>query len=416
MIDINIPSKYESVDDWVESVLKIIKEQKDNPSWKITFLVRDFKPHQYKFYQKLQDEIAKLIPIEADRPTIILKIRGKNRTSSSTEPTSKKADYAYIGGTGPLSDAAALGGIVEEYGNKKSLDTFSADLISCPPPRDKSILRTKHYLLTMNKFISGCDSNYYCLLSNTAHLNINNLIKLLRTKKMNFVVENLVDKIVDEISSKEGWEKTGILTNNSHILVCGTIVAHDKKLYPNKFKKKNINSHLPVDKILLQKLIDLIKSGKVNVRNEEFDGRTPGEELVLFLIGEMEKLKKTDSSITHLLLSCTELPMAFHSQLSKGLIEKYSQQYPEQSIRTYQDLFQLKCKEKFGIEPPIIIDTEHGMIKNIVYTQLQNPPTQIRNKPYVNLKKPSLSDKQDKVKHSKETDTIKTTQNQKFNR
>lgn len=362
---------------WVKQVMDVIQEriEENDKVWDMTLMIENFPPHQFHFYQLLQQEIAKKIPIEANRPTIHLKIRGANRSlDRHTAP-----DYAYMGGTGPLSDAAALGGIMAEYHlhkKNKSFDNFSADLFSCPPPRDGKIARTKHYLQTVKNFMSECDSEHFCLLSNTAHLNINKVKKLLilstagrKTPK----VENLVDKIVSEIGSEQGWEKTGKLSENSHILVCGTDVAHDRQLYPKKFIRKNINSHLPTDKDQLQRLIDSIKGGKVNEPDAAFGNKTPGEELVDFIIEQMQIVgKKTEILPTHLLLSCTELPMGFHTELSPELMEKYKNELPGEPIKTYADLFKAKCKSVLNIEPPVIIDTEHGMVKNIVKKQLKN--------------------------------------------
>lgn len=361
------PPKDDDIESWVDGIIALLQKHQENSRyWHLKLTVDNFPPDKYKHYQRLQERIAEIAPNESARPTIHLKIRGEKAKHS------KNPDFVYLGGTGPLSDAAALGGIIGEYRKTKiseDVKFFCADLYSSPPPRKGDLDEKAHlaeYLPEMTRFMVLNNAPQYCMLSNTAHLNAEKVIWLLNISKQGVDVPkviNLVDKMVAEIASEKGWEGTRKPTN---VLVCGTDVAHDGRLYPDKFNKPSVNvkSTLPDQdgKVLLQNLINAIKGGKINKPFDDSNpNQTSGDRLIEFLIYQMKTIEKEQGKIpSHIILSCTELPLCFHTP-------------KEGDGRTYHEIFNARCKEAFGdsVTPPTIIDTEHGMAKNIASIQNQ---------------------------------------------
>lgn len=109
------PPNEEPIATWVKAVLRktALIRLKGKDAYHVKIVIAPFPPEHYAYYQALQEAIAKLIPIEENRPTILLKIRGKNRAPQGKADS--RVDYGYVGGTGPLSDAALLGLVVKDY-------------------------------------------------------------------------------------------------------------------------------------------------------------------------------------------------------------------------------------------------------------------------------------------------------------
>lgn len=206
---------------------------------------------------------------------------------------------------------------------------------------------------------------------------------------------HLVDMIVQEVADKMIKEPS-----KSRILVCGTQAAATHRLYPDKLAQQGIQSDLP-NKEVLQFLIDLIKSGESdsmlvdkikNIHHTEKDlyaklknplhktiklrrGGTVGEGLVHFMVNAL--LSKKNHPYTHVMLSCTELPLCLHATLPQSLQKHYFGNDSGKS-KTYQDLFNhlytIKVTQKRlpNKSPPQIIDTEHLMAHFISKQQIIN--------------------------------------------
>ena len=319
-----------SDDKWKNNVLENIKRCIDNHGiWAVRFLTFeniDFSPGDIEIYKDLQEQIAELIPVESLRPTIILHIHGGKRKLQD------RPDVGLLGGTGPLSDANIINGLISNREGKT--DNFYAVLISMPPPRiqqEKLVLFFPHlinYFIKMIKFVYLQKCSYYVLLSNTAHIHANIICKMLDRRTSNFL--HMINLITEQVAQDYA----------ERVLVLGTSQAATANLYPAALEKHHIASILPdtTAQEKLQYYINEVKSGHT---------QDIGDEFILFLYNEIVNL---DPPPTHILLGCTEIPLFLKSKNSEGI--------------SFEALLQEKLKKnpKFFNNIPKFVDSEERMI------------------------------------------------------
>lgn len=388
------PHNPEDMKTWVDGVMKMIKEATANGSnllnndeaWKLHLVIEKFPPEYLEYYQGLQQEIAKIIPREEDRPTITLKIRGANRQDS-------KPFFGYVGGTGPLSDAATLLTVRDAYDYRKgdgaAAQDMAVDLISAPPPRGGIKLdHMRTYGWRVAKFAGDCGAPNIILLSNTAHIHLrkfkfvqqfrrawkrdfDNIIKSI-FEKSDSVIKNMRKAVIKNIQNGDPDGRFPRFDNNHDmILILGTEEGQKADLYGSKFSKRGMASKYPdKDGQQLQKLIDEIKSNNSNTFLA--DGKTVGEALVNFILDHY------DSKVSHILLACTELPLCLHTKIPALLQQKYGLAQDA----TYQDIFDNQFKLRYPTAAvPIIIDTEQKFAEYSVNQIIENEE-KLNHKPH----------------------------------
>jgi len=121
-----IPKINVSKEIWVKSMTQLYNLDRSVDISK-TRIELSFRPGQWDYYKLLQEKIAKLHPIEGNRPTINLFI-------SNSKNIDKEQNIGIAGGTGPLSDAQLLGELVE-YSDPSLWNRIAINLYSAPPPR-----------------------------------------------------------------------------------------------------------------------------------------------------------------------------------------------------------------------------------------------------------------------------------------
>ena len=139
-------------------------------------------------------------------------------------------------------------------------------------------------------------------MSNTAHINFRLLNRLANGK-----IVNLVDKVVNRIEQDN--------LPHPYVLVLGTTMAYQRKLYPQALDKKNISSMVPTpeEQEIIEDMICRIKSY-----------RRADPTTLLNIINRKIHLSCTQNNpITHILLGCTELTIALRgkSEELKALIK-----------------------------------------------------------------------------------------------
>lgn len=355
-----------SMEKWVDRVIKELNKNgrlASNKAWGIHLVFDNFPPEHLEYYQALQQRIAQWIKIEEDRPTITVRVRGSARQDA-------KPFFAYLGGTGPLSDAATMLTVREAYNKKQGLnaanESMSVDLLSCPPPREKA--GASHYFIYLRritKFLRRTGVNM-CFLSNTAHLNIlttKGLLYIARptalVKLSGNTINNMVKRIVNAV--QDTYKK------NDNILILGTQDAQNGHLYDSYFKDRQMKSYYPGDGSKLQRLINAIKAGDLN---KPFENKgIAGYEFIKLI------LESSTEGTTHILLSCTELPLCFHSTLPKSLRKFHGISNPN---ATYRDLFkklylqQPENKRLPNNKIPVIVDSEEKIAEFSIGIQLAN--------------------------------------------
>lgn len=278
------PKKDESTEQWCTRIINEF-QIRDDASHIVIPLI-NFPASKFKYYCELQKAIAKLIPSEALRPTIDLRLRGSQ--SLPDQPS-----FGILGGVGPLSDAEILEKVMHHL-TPDQLKTIKIDLFSSPPPRTKAhkILRGLRYLMGVREFAKRPEIKRMCVASNTAHGNLETLQKICRGKMIN-LVDHVVSTVVDDRRS----------IPEPRVLVLGTKEAYDNRLYPKALMGKGLQSNIVnhVASVQLQEMIDGAKTGQ------------PLRPIAVKLLGlihsEIEKAKAGGHPLTHILLGCTELPM-----------------------------------------------------------------------------------------------------------
>lgn len=391
------PNNLDHMKTWVDGVMTMINKATahgynlvaNDQAWKLHLVIQKFPPEYLEYYQKLQEEIALKIPTEEERPTITLEIRGRNRLD-------EKPFYGYVGGTGPLSDAATLITVRNAYddrqGKNSAAQNMAVNLISAPPPRtDSDRKHMAKYGWRVAKFAADSGAQNIILLSNTAHKNLSiikfglqfrrawkgdlrNIIASLFNAS-DAVINNMVKAVITNIQDgdKDGQGPIPSFNKKDHkILILGSEEGQNKNLYGSQFDAKGMPAVYPdADGKALQALIDAIKAGDTNTFLN--DGKTAGEKVVDFMLNHYNQ------GTTHMLLACTELPMCLHTPLPRLLQNKYKLN-PD---ATYQDLFNQQFKTKHpDMALPIIIDTEKKFAEYSVTKMLANeakfdktPPT-----------------------------------------
>lgn len=351
---IHPPRKGDHIDVWVNNTWQTIQrnlhiDKRGQLSGNDILLeIGNFPPECYPFYQQLQQKISEHLTEEFRRPSICLDIRGAKRIGDSSP-----AEFGYIGGTGPLSDAAALENIMERYQEVSNLENFHAVLFSFPPPRPgpeskrDTLKHGYHYIHELRRLTREYPCQQHCLVSNTAHLRAKTAQKMILPGKRSLV--HLVNAISDKIAAENPASKK--------VLVLGTIVAANNNLYPKILEKRGVSGYLPEKSrgVRLQELIDQIKGGKVNARVDSSKPETYGDKLVDFILEEVDIQIRSGHQITHILLSCTELPMGLHA---------------EKDGKSYLTILNEKLIAK-GIHAEFI-DTEAEMAAIITSHQYQN--------------------------------------------
>jgi aspartate/glutamate racemase len=240
---------------------------------------------KFTYYITLQKEIAKLIPVEAYRPTIDLKLYGKN--VKSEDPST----IAILGGIGPLSDAELLKKtILNLHSQGISLDNLKINLLSAPPPRSffKIVKNGFNYFLNIRKFLNRNHNKIY-IASNTAHHRYKCISSL---AKKNAV--NLVALVAADISRNK---------DSRGVLVLGTTKTRNRRIYASIFDKNGTVNIAPdnSDQKLIQEDINLTKQGKL-VDN--------GNRLKQIIKNIITTSRQNGVMVDQILLGCTELSLA----------------------------------------------------------------------------------------------------------
>lgn len=244
-----------------------------------------------------------------------------------------------LGGTGPLSDAGLAKELVQQAQEAgQDLKHFSAVIYSFPPPRGVRDIAVDiiGYVSSMSTYSAKYPAKVNILCSNTAHMHISEARTFMSTARHNVV--NMVRVIAREIA----LETLPALISEKNVLVLGTTQAAKGRLYPNYFDRFGVSSILPESKQeTIQHLIDETKAG----RALEGSPINTTQQLVDLFV---ELARKTKPS--HMLLSCTEIPLALHQERPEG-------------DGTYLKHLKERLHEKLGYEP-LIVDTEIQMAKN----------------------------------------------------
>ena len=333
-------SDNQEIKDWVAGVIDKIKMSHNNANNgtynNLVLILDNFPVAAVTYYKALQEEIASIVPCEYKRPMIIVDVRGECKIEVPYHKIDK-SNIGIIGGTGPVSDAAALCKLVEtaKVSNPDLFKYFRAVVFSIPPPRlewyadfFQHILRYKQALTT---YVWKYPAKSYCLLSNTSHLYFDKLGFLLGRDQ-----ERLFNMV--EINAND-------IAENSNLLILGTERAHDK-LYAPLFEKRptvypifprtdwvadnvrvascgDLSFTIPGNRAKkLQWLIDQTKSGHANLQitlqgDEEFPDQvtTIGDMFIDFVI---EQMQRSDKKINSILLACTELSVLLDCQNEHG--------------------------------------------------------------------------------------------------
>lgn len=290
---------------WAKNVMAAFNIT-DNRNHTETFIRIHLVPSDVHFYKHLQEEIAKKIPNEWDRPGIEVEISKPNIIPKYT--------CCIGGGMGPLSDAAIVTKAVGEI-NKHALDNMRKGdfpvvdpwddarivLYSAPSPmRGVKQLGNLPKLFPwwgrVQEFMTRWYRNYpgqttsYVIASNTAHVQMNTLRTLAKEN-----IFNAVESFAEGISEHN---KT-----NGRVMYLGTTEAYEKKLYPTVFEKNNIQ-YDSVDRKtqdVIQGIINKTKSMQLDEKD-----RSDLKSIITQTINKAPP--------RYLLLGCTELPMALHEE------------------------------------------------------------------------------------------------------
>lgn len=320
---------------WKNKVLTTINTAKihHKKTNTLMFSYQDFSPENIHVYEELQQEIARIIPSEHERPTIEIIIKGKNRKNDSGQP-----DLGLIGGMGPLSDAEIIGQLIKRHQRENSSDNAYIRLLSSPPARDKEegpfdlYLHKIRYVLKLRAFgMRPC--KHYALLSNTAHRHAATFQKIIGFDVEHFA--NLVGHVAKQIASDPDKAE--------QVLVLGTTEAAECQLYPNALRQNQVqNSILPskADQTTLQTYINHTKSDTLTAEM--------ATAFINFIFCEIQKIARANE-LCQVVLSCTEIPLF----LAKKIPE-------DKDGRCYNDIL----REKINIAGLQVkfIDTEEIMV------------------------------------------------------
>lgn len=291
------PSDGEDKNQWVTRVLREsgITANKKYAQRRMRIEV---SPEQLDYFVELQEVIARKIPHEAHRPTIDLFIRGKKAGDHT-----KACTLGLLGGVGPLSDAYVMKRAFQNLKKQSvDMDHMVVNVLSCPPPRTaiEIIKYGSKYVKNLRRF-GARKHNQYAIASNTAHINFSR-IKLFGIRPL----KHIVYLITENIKRK----------NAKGVLVLGTTQAHWHKLYPRLLKGKKLKAYSlsADDQIKMQEVIDKTKM---------LPGDIAKQRLISLIEQAIARLVMKGTKPSHILLGCTELPLA----LGKRGIKKISRKW-----------------------------------------------------------------------------------------
>ncbi len=263
----------------------------------------ELSPDQAEYYVHLQQAMAKALPRESHRPSIDLEIVGSKVPRDGSAFT-----LGILGGVGPISDSIITKQTVDKIRDSGfDLDKVSINVFSCPPPRRKRELlskaRWKSYLDNMRRFARRGKIQAYGIASNTAHVNID----FLKAIGFQHRMKNMVRKVCGDIKADSAPPASGVL-------VLGTTQGYDNNLYPdelNRLRVKGLTVTTKRKQKNLQKIID---------RTKRAGNDSEKEVLYKFAENEIKELRKKQE-VSHVLLGCTELPLALGHEYIKKLEE-----------------------------------------------------------------------------------------------
>ena len=274
-------------------------------------------PDKVEYYDILQKKIAEIIPEEYNRPTIEVAIKKEGAIIKNTT--------CILGGMGPMSDAAIVKKGVElinekgRAGDPDPWDDTQIVILSSPAPlrgakQLSNILMLKPWNSRIKEFMSRSETTYkgqnvrYFIASNTGHVHIRSKRGPLALGLYKDKIRNMPNTIATGIHNyfMQTPEKKG------KVLILGTSEAAKKELYPTEFKKNQMDPDSFVtisdkDQNELQRIIDLTKQSRL--QNMDLEK----------LKDIIARAKEENPGITHILLACTELPMALGE--AKGYIK-----------------------------------------------------------------------------------------------
>ncbi|NRA44985.1 MAG: aspartate/glutamate racemase family protein [Oligoflexales bacterium] len=256
-----------------------------------SFVINDQQSQNLRTYKNLQQEIAKRIPREYDRPIIELKVffRQKQNTSAPNR------EIGILGGIGPLSDANIMERLGERLSPLPQRHGSMLHLLSMPPPRTvwDQMLGGFLYLRHLYRFTSQ-NYQFFFLASNTAHLHYGKFSYLTDAQTFH-LPQAVVDKLVQEQDLK-----------SVRVLVLDTNKASSAGLYQGLLKQNDINYRLlaPPERQELDQWIEKVKSGPISKQDRH--------QFYLFVAALSAR-----HQINTIILACTEIPLALSAYIPK---------------------------------------------------------------------------------------------------
>ena len=261
---------------------------------KYSYEIYDKHSEKIGIYKNIQEQIAKLIPNEYERPIIELKVyfNQKNHDAHSLKA-------GILGGIGPLSDANIMEKLAIKLQAFPAKNNFMIHLLSMPPPRTlwEKIMGGLPYLWRLYSFASLTHEQFF-LASNTAHLNHAKFSLLVSTS-----VFHLPKTVRAQIKSKQQ------LIKDLEVLILDTAQANKGELYQTLLKEQDIDFTV-LNKQHRQNLEHWIKRIKV--------GNLQSQDHHKFFLFVSELI--THYQANTLILACTEIPLALSAYIPK-LIE-----------------------------------------------------------------------------------------------
>ncbi|WP_422442116.1 MULTISPECIES: aspartate/glutamate racemase family protein [unclassified Endozoicomonas] len=292
------PQKSETEHDWTRRVISehSIQPRKKYCQQRISL---EIEPDQISYYNDLQQTIAKLIPKESQRPTIDLHIVGKSARKNNCQ----RSQLGVLGGMGPLSDAKIVTRALDDFFTKGGdKDHLVMNLFSCPPPRTLwEVIASGSSFIDNIRTFAARRHRSYVIASNAAHAKCPTLKKL-GIKPLLHLVDQIASRIAkDQVPSK-----------NTTTLVLETTQAYKNKLYSLTLRQQGVDSInlSQTDQKVLQQLIDHTK---------RTGGSDKQEELSSMIRQYVNSERKAGREVGHVLLGCTELPMALGKEKMEEL-------------------------------------------------------------------------------------------------
>ena len=265
-------------------------------------------PEDASYYQELQTEIASLIPLEENRPTIDLWI------SRSPHPKQVPHSIGLSGGTGPLSDARFLLRLLNtlapasSFSSRIHWDQFAIHLLSAPPPRSffKRLFPWRYYLRMRNFAQSGHDE--YFLVSNSAHRHSKMFRYLLGHSS--FRLKDLVQSTANEIV------QLLLPEGSTEILILGTLQMWRDNIYEKALNQTldalSLKANSPPPRIQVEQIPlrrDAVALDALIQQTKEGLNRSLPVENWIFDLIQKKDLSSTQDNLV-IVLACTEISLA----------------------------------------------------------------------------------------------------------